>query len=100
MKDPAAVVFVAVGEEGRGRFDSDSGHVIDADGDVVFHAVEGVDVDAVEDLRDLRLNVARGVSQDVARRRVERRFAEPADSGIRAWVLSGWLLLGRACRLG
>ena len=78
----AAVVFVAVGEEGRGRFDSDSGHVIDADGDVVFHAVEGVDVDAVEDLRDLRLNVARGVSQDVARRRVERRFAEPADSGI------------------
>ena len=78
----AAVVFVAVGEEGRGRFDSDSGHVIDADGDIVFHAVEGVDVDAVEDLSDLRLNVARGVAQDVARRRIERRFAEPADSGI------------------
>ena len=78
----AAVVLVAVGEEGRGRLDSNAGHVVDADGDVVFHAVEGVDVDAVQDLGDLGLDVARGVSQDVARRRVERRFAEPADAGI------------------
>ena len=79
----AAVVLVAVGEKGGGGFDSDAGHVVHADGDVVFHAVEGVDVDAVQDLRDLGLDVARGVAQDVARCRVERRFAEPADACVK-----------------
>ena len=45
--------------------------------------MEGVDVDAVEDLGDLRLDVARGVTQDVARRRVERGFAEPTDACVK-----------------
>lgn len=77
-----AVVLVAVGEEGGGRFDADPGHVVDADGDVFFHAMEGVDVDAVEDLSNLRLDVARGVAQDVAGGGVERCFAEPAKARI------------------
>ena len=77
-----AVVLVAVREEWGGCFDADPGHVVDTDGDVVFYAVEGVDVNAVEDLGDFRLDVARGVTQNVARGGVERRFAEPTDAGI------------------
>ena len=75
----AAVVLVAVGKKGRSCLDLHPCHVVDANGDVVFHTMEGVDV-TVQDLCDLRLNVARGVAQDVARRRVEWRFAEPADA--------------------
>ena len=88
-----AVVLVAVGEEGGGRFDADPSHVVDADGHVVFHSVKGVDVNAVKDLRDLRLNVARGVPKDVTGGGVEGRFAEPANACVEG-LGALWLVVG------
>ena len=77
-----AVVLVAIGEERRGRFDADPSHVVDADCDVIFYAVKGVDVNAVEDLGDFRLDVACGVTQNVAGGGVERGFTEPAKARV------------------
>ena len=78
----AAVVLVAVGEKGGGGFDSDAGHVVHANGDIFFDAVQGVDVDAVEHFRDFGLDVPRGVTQYVAGGGIERGFAQPAKARI------------------
>ena len=46
--------------------------------------MEGVDVDAVEDFGDFGLDVACGMAEDVTSGRIERRFVEPANPGVKS----------------